>query len=69
MAPKCRSRIIVMESILYAIPDDYIQTTIAKLIYRTLLVCLRNNWNFWSKMTIKHNKVNSGLGVAERAVA
>ena len=68
MATKCRSRIIVVESI-YAIPDDYIQTTIAKLIYRTLLVCLRNNWNFWSKMTIKHNKVSSGLGVAERAIA
>lgn len=70
-ATKCRSRIIVIvrESILYTIPDDGIQTTIAKLIYRTLLAYLRNIWNFWSKMTIKHNKVNLGLGVEERAIA
>jgi hypothetical protein len=42
MATKCHSRIIVIvrESILYTIPDDSIQTTIAKLIYRTLLACL-----------------------------
>jgi hypothetical protein len=71
MATKCRSRIIVIvrESILYTIPDVGIQTTIAKLIYRTLLACLRNFWNLWWKMTIKHNKVNSGLGVEERVIA
>ena len=57
------------ESILYTIPDDGIQTTIAKLIYRTLLACLRNLWNFGSKMTIKQNKVNTELRVAERPIA
>ena len=59
---------IVRESILYAIPHDGIQTTIAKLIYRTLLACLRNIWSFWSKMTIKHNKVSAELRVAEKAI-
>jgi hypothetical protein len=68
---KCCSRIIVIvrESILYTIPDDGIQTTITKLIYRTLLACLRNIWSFRLKMTIKQNKVNAELGVAERPIA
>jgi hypothetical protein len=54
---------------LYTIPDDGIQTTITKLIYRTLLACLRNIWSFRLKMTIKQNKVNAELGVAERPIA
>jgi hypothetical protein len=71
MATKYRSRVIVivMESVLYTRPDDGIQTTIVKLIYGTLLACLRSIWNLWSKMTIKHNKVNLGPGVEERAIA
>ena len=61
MATKCRSRtaVVVVESVLYATPDDSIQTTRAKLIYMALLTCLRNIWNFWSKMTIKHNNDNN----------
>ena len=71
MATKCRRRIIVIgrESILYTIPDDGIQTTMVKLIYRTLLACSRNIWNFWSKMTVKHNKANEELGFAQRPIA
>ncbi len=71
MAMKCRSRtvVVVEESILYTTSDDGIQTTRAKLIYRTLLACLRDIWNFWSKMTIKHNKVSAELRVAEKAIA
>ena len=49
--------------------DDGIQTTITKPIYRTLISCLRNIWSFESKMTIKQNKVNAELGVAERPIA
>ncbi|HEX6252865.1 MAG TPA: hypothetical protein VFZ55_01480 [Nitrososphaera sp.] len=70
MATKCRSRTVVMtESVLYTTPDDGIQTTGAKLIYRALLACLRDIWIFWSKMTIKHNKVSAELRVAEKAIA
>ena len=71
MAMKCRSRtvVVVEESILYTTSDDGIQTTRAKLIYRMLLACLRDIWNFWSKMTIKHNKVSAELRVAEKAIA
>jgi hypothetical protein len=60
---------IVRELMLNTIPDDSIQTTITKLIYRTLLACLRNIWSFRLKMTIKQNKVNAELGVAERPIA
>lgn len=59
----------MMESVLYTPLDDGIQTTRAKLIYRTLLACLRNIWNFWSKMTIRYNKVSAELRVAEKAIA
>jgi hypothetical protein len=69
MATKCRSRIVVLGSILYTIPDDDIQTAKAKLMYTTLLACSRNTWNFWSKMTIEHNMVNTDLRVAENAIA
>ncbi len=71
MATKCRSRtvVVVAKSVLYTTLDDGIQTTGAKLIYRTLLACLRDIWNFWSKITIKHNKVSAGLRVAEKAIA
>ena len=70
MATKCRSRTVVMvESVLYTTPDDGIQTKRAKLIYRTLLACLRDIWNFWSKMTIKYNKVSAELRVVEKAIA
>jgi hypothetical protein len=56
--------------ILYTMSDDGgIQTTITQLIYRTLISCLRNIWGFESKMTIKQNKVNAELGVAERLIA
>jgi hypothetical protein len=70
MATKCRSRtVVVVDSVLYTTPGDGIQTTGAKLIYRTLLACLRNIWSFGSKMTIKDYKVNAKLGVAERLIA
>ncbi|HEX6282284.1 MAG TPA: hypothetical protein VFZ67_08655 [Nitrososphaera sp.] len=71
MATKCRSRtvVVVAKSVLYTTLDDGIQTTGAKLIYRTLLACLRDIWNFWSKITIKHNKVSEELRVAEKAIA
>jgi hypothetical protein len=49
--------------------DGGIQTTITQLIYSTLISCLRNIWGFESKMTIKQNKVNAELGVAERPIA
>ena len=69
MATKRRSRtVVVMDSVLYTTPGDGIQTTGAKLIYRTLLACLRNIWSFWSKMTIEHNKVSAELRVAEKAI-
>jgi hypothetical protein len=41
-------------------------------MYRTLLACLRNIVNFWSKITIKYdNEVNAELKVkvTERAIA
>jgi hypothetical protein len=74
MAMKCSSRtvvvvVVVVESVLYTTPDDGIQTTRAKLIYRTLFACSRNIWNFRSKMTIKHNNVSAELRVAEKAIA
>jgi hypothetical protein len=71
MATKNRSRItvVIRELMLYTIPGDGIQPTITKLIYRTLLACLRNIWSFGSKMTIKQNKVNAELGVSERPIA
>jgi hypothetical protein len=71
MATKCHRRITVIgrESILYIILDDGIQTTMVKLICRTVLACSRNIWNFWSKMTVKYNKVNAELGFAERPIA
>jgi hypothetical protein len=59
---------VAMDSVLHTTPGDGIQTTGAKLIYRTLLACLRNIWSFWSKMTIKHNKVSAELRVAEKAI-
>jgi hypothetical protein len=61
--------VIVRELMLYKIPDDGIQTTITKLIYRMLLACLRNIWSFGSKMTIKQNKVNAQLSTVERLIA
>ncbi|MDQ4017332.1 MAG: hypothetical protein M3129_02170 [Thermoproteota archaeon] len=69
MATKCRSRILMAGSILCTIPDDGIQTDKAKMIYTTLLACSRNLWNFWSKMTMEHNMVNTELRVAENAIA
>lgn len=71
MATKCRSRtvVVVAKSVLYTTLDDGIQTTGAKLIYRTLLACLRDIWNFWSKITIKYNKVSAELRVVEKAIA
>ena len=72
MATKCRSRtvVVVAKSVLYTtLDDDGIQTTGAKLIYRTLLACLRDIWNFWSKITIKYNKVSAELRVVEKAIA
>jgi hypothetical protein len=60
---------VVVESILCTIPDDEIQTAKAELMYTTLLACSRNLWNFWSKMTIEHNMVNTDLRVTENAIA
>jgi hypothetical protein len=54
-------------SILCTIPDDGIQTDKAKMIYTTLLA--QGIWNFWSKMTIEYNMVNTELRVAENAIA
>jgi hypothetical protein len=72
MATECLSRIVVavVKSVLYTAPDDGIQITRVKTVYRTLLhACLKNIWKFRSKMTIKHNKVRSGLRVVEKAIA
>jgi hypothetical protein len=49
--------------------DDGIQATITKLIYWTLLACLRNIRSFGSKMAIKHYKINADLGTVERLIA
>lgn len=56
--------------LLYLIDDCGNQATKTKLMYRTLLACLRNIVNFWSKMTIKYNnEINAELKVAEKAIA
>src|ERR671931_269615 len=70
MVTKCRNRtIVIVASISYLLPDGGSQTTKTKLIYRTLLACLRNIMNFWSKMmTMKYNEVNVELKVTEKAI-
>jgi hypothetical protein len=62
---------VVRAFILYLIDDSGNQATKTKLMYRTLLACLRNIVNFfWSKMTIKYNnEINAELKVAEKAIA
>jgi hypothetical protein len=59
---------VVMASILYLIDDGGNQATKTKLMYMTLLACLRNIVNFWSKMMIKYNEVNAELKVTEKAI-
>jgi hypothetical protein len=61
---------VVRAFILYLIDDSGNQATKTKLMYRTLLACLRNIENFWSKMTIKYNnEINAELKVAEKTIA
>jgi hypothetical protein len=70
MATKCRDRtVVIVAFISYLIHDGGSQTTKTKLRYRTLLACLRNIVNFWSKMMMmKYNEVNAELKVTEKAI-
>jgi tyrosine-protein phosphatase YwqE len=62
--------VVVMAFILYLIDDGCNQATKTKLMYRTLLACLRNIVNFWSKMTIKYNnEINAELKITEKVTA
>jgi hypothetical protein len=67
MVTKCRTRAVgVVASVSYLIHDGCSQATKTKLIYRTLLACLRNIVNFWSKITRKYNEVNTELKPQKR---
>lgn len=65
----CRNKTVVrVTSISYLLSGGGSQTTKTKIMYRTLLACLRNIVNFWSKMTMKYNEVNAELKVTEKAL-
>jgi hypothetical protein len=61
--------VVRVTSISYLLSGGGSQTTKTKIMmYRTLLACLRNIVNFWSKMTMKYNGVNAELKVTEKAL-
>ena|SRR5919109_3859526 len=62
MVIKCRNRTMwVMTSVPYTMHDGVSQATKTKLTYRTLLACLENIVNFWSKMMMEYNEINAKL--------
>lgn len=67
---KCRNRTVVRAaSVSNLIHDSGSQAIKTKLMYRTLIACLRNSVNFWSKIKRKYNEVNAELKATEKAIA
>ena len=69
MALRYFSRIVVME--VESIYVQYSRTAfrLPEPSWYTKRFLLKEYPKFWSKMTIKHNKVSAGLRVAEKAIA
>lgn len=64
---KCRNRTTrIARSTTYLIHEDGRHVT--RLTYKTILDCLRNIVNFWSRTTLNYNEVNAKLKSTENII-